>query len=184
MVATGRGSGDCSITEESGRWCTIAYAGNTGSLGPLSFGPNSQTAFSNLSLPDHRTNEYAQRVISLRTVFFSRLQQFILSQQGIPPDIANTVDPMFLAVMIRASYISSPEISESTRVRLDAALASVFGSGPGVNAGLSERIRQVFFSRDPNASTDFPSGIVRSGYLRFSVDRIVVRYIWREFVPE
>ncbi|MBX9843305.1 MAG: hypothetical protein K2Z80_16000 [Xanthobacteraceae bacterium] len=169
IKADARGSGSCSIAEKTQNWCTISYAGNTGSLGRDSLGPSFTTASTVLNLPDHRTPDYVQRVRAAQAALFqpSAMQAIIAGQ---PPS------PEALLLMIRSSYVSSVYVNRDELGALDGQLAELFTKTETASA-VSRAIAGIRPFEGANV-------VATRGYFRLRSGEMNVRFVWRELLPE
>jgi hypothetical protein len=169
IKADARGGGNCSIAEKTQSWCTISYAGNTGSLGRDSLGPSFSTASPALNLPDHRSAEYAQKVREAQSKLFPppMVQEIIA---GRPPS------PEALLLMIRSSYVSSVYISQDELNSLDKQLAELFTNSE--TAGL---VSQAIAG---TKSFERSNIVASKGYFRLRSGEMNLRFVWRELLPE
>lgn len=185
IEADARGTGPCSLTEKENRWCSIAYNGNTGSLGKDSMGPkNVSTAFnpqdiSSLtsnnglrSLPDHRSEAYARIVMALtrNNPWWNPIER---KKLAVYDDYKNTANQLIF-IWLRASYISARSISYQEISNLDRILSVMLQDKYGV--------REHFFlpgGKPDRLVIDDAKIFIRPGYIRIRYINIKLRLIFR-----
>ena len=185
IEADARGTGPCSLTEKENRWCSIAYNGNTGSLGEDSMGPeNVSTAFnpkkiSSLSsinglrtFPDHRSKEYARIVMSLtrKTPWWNPVERKKFAVYDDYKNIANQL----IFIWLRASYVSARSISSQEISKLDRIVAIMLDD--------KYKVRKHFFlpGGEPDSLEIEDAKIfVRPGYIKIKYSKMKLRLIFR-----
>ena len=194
MDARAKGDGPCSIAEKKGDWCEISYSLSTGSFGELSSGPSFDTSTQNLGgLPDHRSDSYAEIVRSLRRDFiFNPKGAIEAGERAVAKDDAT--GKRLISLLIRSSYVSSPEISVSEVSDLDKILHRLFYDGFPLDQKAGSNIVSVFFSRKKDVVKSFSSGqlsssyldscLVQPGYLYIKRAELELHLIWRLFIPD
>lgn len=119
--ASAQGEGPCAVVEKEGEWCSIAYSGNTGSVGPKSRAPMTVTSTSTTlfrGLPDHRTEEYARRTREVKNV---------IARGRMPSE---ELQDDALVILARAAYVSAPWITAEEIAELDRALDALMREKP------------------------------------------------------
>ena len=175
VPANSKGFGSCAIAERERAWCSISFAGATGSLGPDSMGPAFPTASKVFDLPDHRDKAYEGLVLRARQTLTPPGLQKLRSAPSAD-------DVAAIALLIRSAYVSEPKLSETELQLLDKALAEALGLDRSLKpAGPANAVVQAF-GRDKR----YEKGtlVVTQGYVRLRVGETVLRLIWRDLLPE
>jgi len=185
IEADARGTGPCSLTEKENRWCSIAYNGNTGSLGEDSMGPkNVSTAFnpkniSSLSsingfrtFPDHRSKDYARIVMDLtrKNPWWNPIERKRFAVSDDYKNIANQL----IFIWLRASYVSARSISSQEISKLDRIVAIMLDD--------KYKVRKHFFlpgDKPDSLEIEDAKIFVRPGYIRIKYSQIKLRLIFR-----
>lgn len=194
MDARAKGDGPCSIAEKKGDWCEISYSLSTGSFGKLSSGPSFDTSTKKLGgMPDHRSDSYAEIVRSLRRNFIFNTKGAIeVAKRAVAK--SDATGKRLIAMLIRSSYISSPEISSSEVKDIDDTLHRLFFDKFSSDKEVGLDIASVFFSRKKDFIKSFSSSqlssnyldsvLVQSGYLYIKRGELELHLIWRFFIPD